>query len=842
MDDYETMMRDYRERMKDYLDLMDKYPQLTLNWGNLYNLNDFLEYFPEQKARIKALTDRGRISYPAQWVAYEPDWTPGEYIVRQTGYSIAYLKKQFGYRPTWCHLLDVPSITPQYAQILNKSGIKMSLLHFNYHNPDYARNFAPPGLAINAEDALRGGVYEYVGLDGSGIIGYLGKEHYSMLLVAFGWGQDEFGSWRQSMDRFARHFTPEESAAGLKLVHGDEDHGLTPSRIPALIDSINSWNRGSAHAGTVTLRFGTVDEFVRGFQGKSSSLELTGYTGQTRPWVWSGRFWERGRYYLNRAVSDILAAEKAASFNALLGLKKYPENEIDRVWRDLFWPADHNWLAGTDTDGFKADAVFSASLQAQQILDRELYTLAAAVKAEPGKKAVVVFNPLNRKRSQPVTVKISSRVGWIGVRDCETGKTREAAITGRTRSGRTVEFIATDVPPLGYKTFYLVESSQASDVLQSPELSARGDTIENEFYKVTFDPVIGIRSIFDKRNSREMVCPGFMGLEGAFLTDTASVTPVFAARSLRYQGKRLTVRLYRGLDLVDILIHADDKDFMLDMAGIFLPHEYGSLIQRAPELLASSPNVIPVEFNLNRPQLTCGTPFGAVPYVQAQTMSQFPMKLDFSRRSPKAGFVSWFQDFGGLPNAVNISQWLDCHEPETDYGVSLAYTESQTEVLVASPGILRIPLYYQHPLENTVLRSPHRWHFVLRGHKGDWKAANTPLFGWEVSQPLIARERLSLGGSTLPVQGSFITLDNPSVVVPAIKKSYYDNSFVVHLAELVDSDCAVELRPSIIKPSTLSRINLSEDQNLGPLEAGSNGNRVIKMKGFGIEAVSLSVK
>jgi len=841
LDDYETMMHDYRKKMLGYLDLMESCPDLTLNWGNLYNLKDFLEYFPGQKHRIKRLIDQGRMVFPAQWVDYEPDWPPGEYMIRQCAHSVAYLKKEFGYRPTWCHLLDVPSLTPQYAQVLSKSGIKICLLHFNYHNPDYNRFFAPPGPAVEAETALRGGVYEYVGLDGTGIIGYMGKEHYSMLNVAFGWYRHEFGSFRATVDRFARHFTLAEKVAGLKLAHFDQDHGAPVERIPILRDSIKVWNRESPFADSARIRFGTVDELVRSFDARRSRMELPEFTGQTRPWVWSGRYWERGRYYLNKAISEVLSAEKFAAFGSMLGLSGYPEKDLEQVWEKLLWPADHNWLAGTNTDGFKAEAAYSAYLEADRLLDRELYKLAAAVNTLPGRRALVVFNPTNWSRSYPVSVKISTGARGFKVSDSRSGESQYAWPGAPRRAGRMIQFIARDVPSLGYKTYYLEELDQAVDT-QPCGLAARGDTLENQYYRIVFDPAVGIRSIFDKKAGREIVKPNFMGLDGMFITDTAQVTPVFASRTLRYQDKRIIVRLYQDLEMVDFQITAEDKNFLLDMAGMFLPHEYADLASRAPQLLSSGPNVCRMEFALSDPVLTVGVPFGAVPYVPARTMEHFPMPLDFSRRSPKEGFVSYFQDFGGLPNAINILKWLDCYEPRGDYGVTLAYEQSQTEFVVAAPGILRLPLYIQHPLEHTVLRSPHNYHLVLRGHRGDWKKANSPALGWEVSQPLVARERLSAGNSSLPETGSFLDAENSSVVVSAVKKSYYGDSYIIHCAEMLDTDTRLELRPALLKPRSPERINLTEDERLPGAEVLADGGFSLELKGFAVEAVSFRAR
>lgn len=95
------------------------------------------------------------------------------------------------------------------------------------------------------------------------------------------------------------------------------------------------------------------------------------------------------------------------------------------------------------------------------VLQTNLDALARAV----GGKRIVVFNPLPWKRDGVV------RVG-------------------------DKEFVARDVPASGYRAFR--------------ELEPAGDSLENEFYKVTREPAGGaIRSLVDKRTGRELVEPGF---------------------------------------------------------------------------------------------------------------------------------------------------------------------------------------------------------------------------------------------------------------------------------------------------------------------------------------------
>ncbi|HSA97129.1 MAG TPA: glycoside hydrolase family 38 C-terminal domain-containing protein, partial [Acidobacteriota bacterium] len=72
-----------------------------------------------------------------------------------------------------------------------------------------------------------------------------------------------------------------------------------------------------------------------------------------------------------------------------------------------------------------------------------------------------------------------------------------------------IEFIADDVPALGYKTFYLVEGP-------APDLKALPDEepeIENEFYRLRLAPG-GVAGLFDKELRREVLDTGkFLGFE-----------------------------------------------------------------------------------------------------------------------------------------------------------------------------------------------------------------------------------------------------------------------------------------------------------------------------------------
>ena len=126
----------------------------------------------------------------------------------------------------------------------------------------------------------------------------------------------------------------------------------------------------------------------------------------------------------------------------------------------------------------------------------ELQSLAGAVNVAG--RRIVVFNPLPWKRSGLVTASVQGETGPLT--DVATGKTVPMASAGN----EGFRFVASDVPPGGYKTFKLANPSKSDP---APDLAILpGNTLENQFFKLTLDPARGtVSSWIDKRTGRELV-------------------------------------------------------------------------------------------------------------------------------------------------------------------------------------------------------------------------------------------------------------------------------------------------------------------------------------------------
>lgn len=171
-----------------------------------------------------------------------------------------------------------------------------------------------------------------------------------------------------------------------------------------------------------------------------------------------------------------------------------PEKEISKAFEQCLLYAEHTWGGSKSVDKYgsefknlspdtyrdlegswedKTDYIRTADQIIRPQLERDLKILAENVRVKG--KRVVIYNPLPWSRSE-----------WVKL------------------PGTGLFFFAKDIPACGYKTFSNDETTNAA--FPEPTQSQPGNTIENLFYRITFDPVRGrISSLIDKRSGREWV-------------------------------------------------------------------------------------------------------------------------------------------------------------------------------------------------------------------------------------------------------------------------------------------------------------------------------------------------
>lgn len=304
---------------------------------------------------------------------------------------------------------------------------------------------------------------------------------------------------------------------------------------------------------------------------------------------------------LNRQLESMLYSAEAWSSIAAQSGRPYPTETLREAWYETLRDQFHDILAGSNIHPSYVDAVgrASASLDsAQKARNGALAALEPLVdtRGQAG-TPVVVFNPLGWARTEVARVRLDKeapREGAFAVRDAQ-GHLTYASTHSTGPDTVDVEFVAQNVPPLGFRVYWLLPALPPTPLAQTP------GRLENEFFRVSYDPATGaVTGIYDKAHGRELVRAGGTADQlqalweaphgmsawdiGAIQSTTvaaAAQPPVvetgadgslFLTRTDHYHDSTLTHRLslHPGLPRVDFDLDLDWQEKYSPSGGAFL--------------------------------------------------------------------------------------------------------------------------------------------------------------------------------------------------------------------------------------------------------------------------------
>jgi hypothetical protein len=406
-------------------------------------------------------------------------------------------------------------------------------------------------------------------------------------------------------------------------------------------------------------------------------------------------------------------------------------------------------------------------------------------------------------------------------------------------------FVAADVPPLGYKTFYLnaVESEAPAQAS-----GTTGAFCENNFYRLTLAPG-GIKSIFDKQQQRELLDTGkFLGGEvftmssyapnmpdageaGAVVLPTMDATfdrvaahkpewkevesgPVRTVFQLEQPLADTTVRqravLWNQLKRLDCEV--DLKEFSGRLWREFrmaLP-----LAAENPQLAYEVPFGV-VRIGQDEIPTTGGLAYGGLDYFQ-QCRDIHPREVqDFVDASDARGGLT-------MSSSVSVFDWID---PTTN---APGKPVLQPLLLASRRSCNGNGVWYPQA-------GDHTFRFALTTHEGDWR--NGWRTGIAANHPLHVVSGVTPGtGASLPPEMSLASVSSGNVIVSTIKKCADDDHVIARVYDLEGKDGNVALK--LFQPvSSAEKTSLIEEAGT-PL-AVSGGCAQIQVGHNAIETVKL---
>jgi len=499
------------------LELLDRDPgyRCFMLDGQTAVLDDYLEVRPDRRADIERQVRAGRLQVGPWFVLPDEFLVGGESLVRNLMRGLRTVR-QFGEPMMVGYLPDCFGQIAHMPALLRGFGIENAVIWRGADEGLAKTEFfwrAPDGSEVLTVHLP----------DGYGNANALPAEREALLEAIRG--------IRESLE-------PRATTPYLLLMNGT-DHTPAQLKLAGIIAAANEAQTDAELVhGNLPMLFAGIREVMGEQSGAWPRYQGEFRSGQRAhvvPGTLSARMWIKQR---NQECEDLLArwAEPLSLWSDLLRKRlgeewrepalppgppsPYPSQPasvaalLDAAWRELLRNQPHDSVCGCSIDQVHDEmrVRFDRCWQIGEELTRQaMRGLCAQMPSGEG-PGMAVFNPLNGPRTDFVTVQLRKREGEEPLEMVDpSGRTISCQVLapeGRvsplgpvdqvvaTLFYTRVGFVAPDVPGFGYRAFRAVYGPPR------PVSAGGGDSIENEFFRVTADPDDGTLTVVDKLSGR----------------------------------------------------------------------------------------------------------------------------------------------------------------------------------------------------------------------------------------------------------------------------------------------------------------------------------------------------
>jgi len=761
------------EIIKEAIDyILGDYPDYRFTIEYAWFLKHFLERYPAYKGKVVSLLKEGKIEICAACTGMMDQMLDGEIIIRQMTHSVDWIKKELGIRADAAQFTDTPGRTYQLPQILAKSGIKY--LSFSRFSPPVPLHFfeSSDGSRVLAANHAWG-LYKGLGSDC----------HHA----GYGWTMYGDLNLRNDTEK-AERLLPEQllliekNLSGQILFMGDEADLIRGN--PQILNSISEWNKKNKK---IKLHLSTISEFFRRVDKNTDITSIPVYQGEAPYEFYSIPAFCPKVYKVGRKAENMLStAEKCSVLGEIFCLGSYPMEELHHAWEDLFYCHDHNvgGMRGAINDRIRLNKARNSLDTASSISEEIMYKLGANIAYSRKAPPILVFNPLSWERNEIISssVILSGKVAWLTIKD-KNGKKLPVQIDKRElkEDSSTImksrcstkfnfSFLASQIPSLGYKTFYILPNKKKE---HESEIRVSSKEMENNFFRLQFASS-GLKSIKHKGENLELIKEDGYDFNQVFaLEDIAQdVEEKLTGKHWKSEYGKFTVlenNILRATVQIEgkILNSPISQRITLykDLPQIDLSTTVNWEGRKNTQVRISYP------FNVPDGKITYETPFGSVLFQEEE--------MENTYRGTGGRFVQKWIDISNNEFGVTLasrSAGFSLKNPSTVYPVLLRTAYSCGD---------RFYWYYN--------RGEHNFAFSICPHRGNWKESLSFRKGWEFNNPLLVDERRNLlfyydsrEKGHLPEKFSFIKVDNPNIVITAVKKAADNKNYIVRFFNVLE--------------------------------------------------------
>lgn len=572
---------------------------------------------------------------------------------------------------------------------------------------------------------------------------------------------------------------------------------------------------------------------------------------------------------INRISHEqISTAEKFATISSILTDYPYPKEIIDKAYENIILYDEHTWgmdsPLGPAQDAHlieKKNFAYRGNAFSHNIISKSVNKIVDEIKMDREGEYIVVFNPLSWKRDGIVRVPFKE----IKPHERPMFKQKNGPMVSHTAIGRNIFdlthdiikgnfslidleteeeipyqidkieyhyplpysssryglspvndgyifeliFFAKGVPPLGYKTYLFVPEKGKSNYKGSVLL--KGNVIENQFYRISFDDKGKIKSIYDKELGKEIVDKD--------APHSLNQIILRWAKDHREEYPE-NVKFYRGRNgeiCKSILIFSKLKGIPEIIQEILLYDNIKRIDFNNRILKDSTPLqevYISFPFLIENPEFK----FEASNSIVEPLKDQFP-----GSNSDYYTIQHWTKIFNEEIEIVFSS----IEAPVVEFSKLWEGYVSYAHHSITPPGFgHRFRKYgefkkgwiYSYIFNNNfrtnfspveTFESLFRYSITsFRNNNCDLKARN---FGWEFLNPLIPVCIKGKKEGKLPLYFSFCEISEPNVVLLTFKKAEDNNGYIIRLIETEGKNTDVSINFPFFKIKKVYKTNLIEE-------------------------------
>ncbi|MBC1220478.1 alpha-mannosidase [Nostoc sp. UCD121] len=682
------------------------------------------------------------------WVEPELNLIAGESIVRQLLYGQRYIKEKFGQFSTMVWVPDTFGFCATLPQFFANAGIEY---------------FVTQKLRWNDTTKFDYGAFWWRSPDGS--------EVFSLMSAPIGENIDPV-----KMASYALEWQSQTGLSESLWLPGVGDHGGGPTR--DMLETAQRWQKSPFFPD---LEFTTAEKYLKQIRRRQ---EAGGRSSDSPSFpTWDDELYlefHRGCYTThadqkrwNRRCENLLyEAELFATLATISCGVIYPKAEIEAAWKQVLFQQFHDILPGSSITQVYTDALPQWQQVKQvgtKILQESLFAIASHITLseppKPNSLPIFVFNSLNWQRSEVVSVALPTPQEW------QIYDTSGKQLVSQLSEPSTLLFLATEIPPVGYRIFWLSPSSptlrEAKATSPSSPSLLPDWILENEFLRVVIDPDTGdLSSVFDKTDQRELLSGAGNQLQ-AFKDsgqywDAWNIDPNYAQHPLPSTNLQSIQWLEQGpvQSRVRVVRQLGESEFCQDyilQTGSPLLKIATTVNWQENHVLVKAAFPLTIEADLATYEIPCGA-------IRRTTKPQTPAE----QAKWEVPALRWADLTGETQEGIHgVSLLNDCK-----YGYD------------SKPNQLRL----------TLLRSPnwpdseadkgfHEFTYTLYPHAGSWESAHTVRRGYELNIPLQVilnptnekpPENPSLSTSKDGLGVSFLDLSAENLILMALKPSEDD--------------------------------------------------------------------